>query len=350
MPTSAGRWRPCGSCGAASATASWRCGSCPGCGRLPPTDRRYYPLYAACVDLDIPFCTQVGHTGPLRPSETGRPIPYIDQVAIDFPELVIVCGHIGYPWTTEMIAVADKHPNVYIDTSAYAAHRYPAELVEYLKGRGAREGAVRHELPDDDGQAGPGPPRWPRAGRCHPSAVLAGERVARVPAVNGGPRLDEPEAGVQQGPWQQTAAAVAAAVGTDVGRGLTSEEAARRIEQYGPNQLDAAPPVPAWRKLLAQFADPLIYLLLAAVVVSLVAWAVEGAEGVPFDAVVITVIVVLNAVLGYVQEARAEQAVAALQRMAAAIGRRRARRPRGARRRPPTSCRATCCCWPRATR
>jgi predicted TIM-barrel fold metal-dependent hydrolase len=46
--------------------------------QLPPTDRRYYPLYAACVDLGIPFCTQVGHTGPLRPSETGRPIPYID--------------------------------------------------------------------------------------------------------------------------------------------------------------------------------------------------------------------------------------------------------------------------------
>ena len=102
----------------------------------PPTDRRYYPLYAACVDLAIPFCTQVGHTGPLRPSETGRPIPYIDQVAIDFPELVIVCGHIGYPWTTEMIAVADKHPNVHIDTSAYVSHRYPAELVDYLRGRG----------------------------------------------------------------------------------------------------------------------------------------------------------------------------------------------------------------------
>jgi hypothetical protein len=103
---------------------------------LPPTDRRYYPLYAACVDLGVPFCTQVGHTGPLRPSETGRPIPYIDQVALDFPELVIVCGHIGYPWTAEMIAVADKHPNVYIDTSAYVSHRYPAELIDYMKGRG----------------------------------------------------------------------------------------------------------------------------------------------------------------------------------------------------------------------
>jgi predicted TIM-barrel fold metal-dependent hydrolase len=49
---------------------------------------------------------------------------------------VIVCGHIGYPWSTEMIAVADKHPNVYIDTSAYAAHRYPAELADYMRGRG----------------------------------------------------------------------------------------------------------------------------------------------------------------------------------------------------------------------
>ncbi|AWK10828.1 amidohydrolase [Streptomyces spongiicola] len=106
---------------------------------LPPTDRLYYPLYAACVELGVPFCTQVGHTGPLRPSETGRPIPYIDQVALDFPELAIVCGHIGYPWTTEMIAVADKHENVYIDTSAYTARRYPAELVDYLRGRGRRK-------------------------------------------------------------------------------------------------------------------------------------------------------------------------------------------------------------------
>lgn len=98
----------------------------------PPTDRRYYPLYAACVELGVPFCTQVGHTGPLRPSEPGRPIPYIDQVALDFPELTIVAGHIGYPWTEEMIAVARKHENVYIDTSAYTTKRLPLELVRYL--------------------------------------------------------------------------------------------------------------------------------------------------------------------------------------------------------------------------
>jgi uncharacterized protein len=78
----------------------------------------------------------VGHTGPLCPSEPGRPIPYIDEVAIEFPELKIIGGHIGYPWTVEMIAVATKHQNVYIDTSAYIAKRYPAELVAYMKKNG----------------------------------------------------------------------------------------------------------------------------------------------------------------------------------------------------------------------
>ena len=83
--------------------------------------------------------TQVGHTGPLRTSETGRPIPYLDDVALEFPELVIVGGHIGYPWTAEMISLATKYPNVYIDTSAYVARRYPAELVEYMRGHGRRK-------------------------------------------------------------------------------------------------------------------------------------------------------------------------------------------------------------------
>jgi uncharacterized protein len=104
----------------------------------PPTDRRYYPLYATCVDLGVPFFTQVGHTGPLRPSETGRPIPYVDQVALDFPDLVIVGGHIGYPWTEEMIAVCRKHENVYIDTSAYVPRRFPPELVAYMRSRSGR--------------------------------------------------------------------------------------------------------------------------------------------------------------------------------------------------------------------
>lgn len=103
--------------------------------QVPPTDRLFYPVYAACCDLGIPFCTQIGHTGPLMPSEVGRPI-YLDRVALDFPELVIVGGHIGYPWTDEAIAVATKHANVYIDTSAYTVNRYPRQLVRYLKTNG----------------------------------------------------------------------------------------------------------------------------------------------------------------------------------------------------------------------
>ena len=71
-------------------------------------------------------------------SEVGRPI-YIDRVVLDFPDLTIVGGHIGYPWTEEAIAVATKHENFYIDTSAYTAKRYPPELVRYLQTNGKKK-------------------------------------------------------------------------------------------------------------------------------------------------------------------------------------------------------------------
>lgn len=103
---------------------------------VPPTDRRFYPVYVACIEEGVPFCTQIGHTGPLMPSEVGRPI-YLDRVALDFTELVIVGGHIGYPWTDEAIAIATKHQNVYIDTSAYTVKRYPPQLVDFMRGHGA---------------------------------------------------------------------------------------------------------------------------------------------------------------------------------------------------------------------
>ncbi len=118
--------------------------------------------------------------------------------------------------------------------------------------------------------------------------------------------------------WRLEASLVEASMGADARRGLSTAEAAARLARFGPNRLETAERVPVWRKFLGQFENPLIYLLVAAVVVSLVAWALEGGGGPPFDAIVITAIIVANAVLGYVQEARAEQAVAALQRMAAA--------------------------------
>lgn len=106
---------------------------------LPPNDRRYYPVYAECIELDVPFCLQVGHAGPLRPSDPGRPIPYLDEVAYEFPELRIVGGHIGYPWTDEMVSMATKYKNVYIDTSAYTPERYPESLVRFMKGPGKKK-------------------------------------------------------------------------------------------------------------------------------------------------------------------------------------------------------------------
>ena len=105
---------------------------------------------------------------------------------------------------------------------------------------------------------------------------------------------------------------VALALGVDPASGLSEAEVADRRAVHGLNELRATPPEPMWRRLLRQFADPLIYLLLAAIVISVIAWAVEGGGGVPVDAVVISLIVVANAVIGFIQEKRAERAVAAL--------------------------------------
>lgn len=102
----------------------------------PPNHESYRPLFVKCIELGIPYCTQVGHTGPRMPSEPGRPIPYLDEVALAFPQLKIVAGHIGYPWTDEMIALAWKHDNVYIDTSAHLPRYYPAQLLSFINSYG----------------------------------------------------------------------------------------------------------------------------------------------------------------------------------------------------------------------
>jgi P-type Ca2+ transporter type 2C len=111
---------------------------------------------------------------------------------------------------------------------------------------------------------------------------------------------------------------VVRATGADLDRGLSTPEAAQRLATEGPNELHAAPPVPLWRRVLSHFQDPLVYLLLAATVIAVVAWWFEGRRGWPVDAVVIAAVVVLNAGLGFVQEAKAQDAVAALARMTAA--------------------------------
>lgn len=104
---------------------------------LPPDDRRYYPLYVACVELGIPFCTQIGQTGPDKPSEPGRPIPYLERVLLDVPELVVVGGHVGEPWLAEALFLAWKFDGFHIDTSAHPPARYPRKLLEFMRAGGA---------------------------------------------------------------------------------------------------------------------------------------------------------------------------------------------------------------------
>jgi len=110
---------------------------------------------------------------------------------------------------------------------------------------------------------------------------------------------------------------VLARLGTDARGGLSAAEARRRLSEHGPNQLAAAKARPAWMKFLAQFRDILVLLLIAAGVVSLALWRHEGETPLPYEALAIFGIVLLNAVMGFAQEARAEQALAALDRMSA---------------------------------
>jgi P-type Ca2+ transporter type 2C len=122
----------------------------------------------------------------------------------------------------------------------------------------------------------------------------------------------------QVAPYRQPVDAVLAALGTDARLGLSQREARARLERYGKNELMAEKPVPAWRKFLAQFHDVLVILLLIATVISAGLWLVERDTALPYEAIVILAVVLLNAVMGYIQQSRAEQAVAALRQMSAA--------------------------------
>ena len=86
--------------------------------KLHAHDRAFYPLYEKCVELDIPVTIHTGiNFSVTRSMDFGRPL-YLDFIACDFPDLKIVASHGGWPWVNEMVAVAWKHPNVYIETGA----------------------------------------------------------------------------------------------------------------------------------------------------------------------------------------------------------------------------------------
>jgi Ca2+-transporting ATPase len=118
--------------------------------------------------------------------------------------------------------------------------------------------------------------------------------------------------------YRQPIDQVVAALGTDPRRGLSTDEARARLSRYGRNELTSDPPIPAWKKFLAQFQDVLVILLLTATAISAGLWLYERDTALPYEALAICAVVLLNAVMGYVQASRAESAVAALSQMAAA--------------------------------
>jgi len=118
--------------------------------------------------------------------------------------------------------------------------------------------------------------------------------------------------------YRQPVSEVVAALRTDAQNGLDSDEARARLERLGTNQLTAEKTTPAWKRFLAQFRDPLVILLLLATAISAGLWVYERDTALPYEAMAILAVVLLNAVMGYIQEARAVQAVAALRRMSAA--------------------------------
>ena len=142
------------------------------------------------------------------------------------------------------------------------------------------------------------------------------EKPSRVVAASTPERVTD---STSQQPHCQPAATVLRELKSDGQRGLTQAAALERLELYGPNELKGAAETPWWRRLVEQFENFLVIILLVAIVISSIEWALQDPRetALPYEAIVITIIVVLNAILGFVQESRAEKSVRALMALAA---------------------------------
>jgi predicted TIM-barrel fold metal-dependent hydrolase len=103
---------------------------------LPPTHASYYPLYAKCVELDIPMCVNGGIVGPRMPSWPQQVFRF-DEVCYDFPDLTIVMMHGGEPWEDLAVKLMLKWPGLHYMTSAFAPKHYPKAIIDYANTRGA---------------------------------------------------------------------------------------------------------------------------------------------------------------------------------------------------------------------
>ncbi|MGD9711453.1 MAG: cation-transporting P-type ATPase, partial [Thermomicrobiales bacterium] len=112
-------------------------------------------------------------------------------------------------------------------------------------------------------------------------------------------------------PYRRTADEVVAALHTDARSGLNASEVKQRHARFGRNELNAAAPRPEWLKFIDQFTNILVVLLIVAAAISIAIWLHERDTALPYEAIAIFAIVILNALMGYFQEARAERAAAA---------------------------------------
>ena len=106
------------------------------CPQVPLNDKKYYPIYATCVELDIPICLCVGVPGPRIPMEPQK-VEHIDEVCWFFPELKFVMRHGGEPWVDLAVKLMLKYPNLYYSTSAFAPKHYTKSIIHYANTRGA---------------------------------------------------------------------------------------------------------------------------------------------------------------------------------------------------------------------
>jgi predicted TIM-barrel fold metal-dependent hydrolase len=104
--------------------------------QVPADDARWYPLYEACIDLDVPICICLGVPGPRVPA-APQAVMLIDEVCYRFPELTIVTRHGCEPWTELAVKLLLKWPNLYYSTSAFAPKYYPQTIVDFANTRGA---------------------------------------------------------------------------------------------------------------------------------------------------------------------------------------------------------------------
>ena len=106
------------------------------CPQVPIDDKKWYPIYATCVDLDIPFCPCVGVPGPRLPMAPQK-VELLDEVCWFFPELKVVMRHGAEPWEKLAWKLMLKYPNLYYMTSAFAPKHYPKEIIDFANSRGA---------------------------------------------------------------------------------------------------------------------------------------------------------------------------------------------------------------------